>query len=116
MLSLPSTNWLRLLVWLIIGLIIYFGYSKKNSLRMKANRELQHENHEQNIEIQLSEYNTLHEHDTEHDTNLHTFNDFNTESFEHSHHELIVEPIDEHTDPEYMLTEISPNERQLLNQ
>ena len=25
------TNWLRLAVWLALGLIIYFGYSKKNS-------------------------------------------------------------------------------------
>ena len=25
------TNWLRLGVWLVIGLVIYFGYSKKNS-------------------------------------------------------------------------------------
>ncbi|AIN73159.1 amino acid permease [Flavobacterium psychrophilum] len=26
------TNWLRLAVWLAIGLIVYFGYSKKNSV------------------------------------------------------------------------------------
>ena len=25
------TNWLRLGVWLVLGLIIYFAYSKKNS-------------------------------------------------------------------------------------
>lgn len=25
------TNWLRLGVWLVLGLIIYFGYSKNNS-------------------------------------------------------------------------------------
>ncbi len=25
------TNWARLIVWLLIGLVIYFGYSKKNS-------------------------------------------------------------------------------------
>ncbi|MEO5647545.1 MAG: amino acid permease C-terminal domain-containing protein [Chitinophagaceae bacterium] len=25
------TNWLRLGIWLVIGLIIYFAYSKKNS-------------------------------------------------------------------------------------
>ena len=25
------TNWLRLLVWLLIGLVIYFGYSRKHS-------------------------------------------------------------------------------------
>ena len=25
------TNWLRLIVWLLIGFIVYFGYSKKHS-------------------------------------------------------------------------------------
>jgi APA family basic amino acid/polyamine antiporter len=25
------TNWLRLIVWLVIGLVIYFGYGRKNS-------------------------------------------------------------------------------------
>lgn len=31
MCSLPVENWIRLLVWLLIGLVIYFGYSMKNS-------------------------------------------------------------------------------------
>lgn len=31
MLSLPGSIWLRLLVWLVIGMIIYFIYSKKHS-------------------------------------------------------------------------------------
>ena len=31
MLGLPLENWLRLGVWLLIGLAIYFGYSRKNS-------------------------------------------------------------------------------------
>jgi APA family basic amino acid/polyamine antiporter len=31
MLSLPSENWLRLLVWLVIGLAIYFGYGRRHS-------------------------------------------------------------------------------------
>ena len=26
------TNWLRLFVWLFLGIIIYFGYSKKHSV------------------------------------------------------------------------------------
>lgn len=31
MLSLPADTWIRLVVWLVIGLVIYFGYSKKHS-------------------------------------------------------------------------------------
>ena len=30
------TNWLRLIVWLAIGLVIYFVYSKKNSKMNKT--------------------------------------------------------------------------------
>jgi APA family basic amino acid/polyamine antiporter len=32
MLGLPILNWRRLLVWLVIGLVIYFAYSRKHSL------------------------------------------------------------------------------------
>jgi APA family basic amino acid/polyamine antiporter len=32
MFSLPAENWVRLFVWLALGLAIYFGYSKKHSL------------------------------------------------------------------------------------
>ncbi len=32
MFSLPSENWLRLLVWLSLGLAIYFGYGRRHSL------------------------------------------------------------------------------------
>jgi APA family basic amino acid/polyamine antiporter len=32
MFSLPSENWLRLVVWLAIGLAIYFGYGRRHSL------------------------------------------------------------------------------------
>jgi APA family basic amino acid/polyamine antiporter len=28
------TNWLRLIVWMLIGLVIYFGYSRKRSKLM----------------------------------------------------------------------------------
>jgi len=31
MLSLPQGTWIRLIVWLVIGLVIYFFYGKKNS-------------------------------------------------------------------------------------
>ncbi len=31
MFSLPAANWLRLFVWLVIGLIIYFAYGRKHS-------------------------------------------------------------------------------------
>jgi APA family basic amino acid/polyamine antiporter len=39
MFSLPSENWLRLIVWLAIGLIIYFSYGRKHStLRRRADQ------------------------------------------------------------------------------
>jgi APA family basic amino acid/polyamine antiporter len=31
MLTLPGDTWIRLVVWLIIGFAIYFGYSRKHS-------------------------------------------------------------------------------------
>ena len=35
MFSLPEENWLRLLVWLLIGLVIYFFYGRKHSIMHK---------------------------------------------------------------------------------
>jgi APA family basic amino acid/polyamine antiporter len=32
MLSLPPHNWLRLLVWLVIGFLVYFGYGRRHSV------------------------------------------------------------------------------------
>jgi APA family basic amino acid/polyamine antiporter len=37
MTQLGYTNWLRFLIWLVIGLVIYFSYSYKNSTLGKAN-------------------------------------------------------------------------------
>jgi len=31
MVFLPGDTWLRLIIWLLIGVIIYFGYSAKKS-------------------------------------------------------------------------------------
>ena len=32
MFSLPAENWLRLIVWLLIGFVVYFGYGKHHSV------------------------------------------------------------------------------------
>jgi basic amino acid/polyamine antiporter, APA family len=41
MFSLPSENWLRLIVWLAIGLVIYFFYGRRHSKlgRLQARSE-----------------------------------------------------------------------------
>ena len=31
MAGLPGDTWIRLIVWLVIGLVIYFAYGKKHS-------------------------------------------------------------------------------------
>jgi APA family basic amino acid/polyamine antiporter len=38
MFSLPSENWLRLVIWLAIGLTIYFGYGRKHSTLARLRR------------------------------------------------------------------------------
>jgi APA family basic amino acid/polyamine antiporter len=35
MFSLPAANWLRLIVWLLLGLVIYFSYSRHHSFMKK---------------------------------------------------------------------------------
>lgn len=35
MFSLPWENWLRLVIWLLIGFVIYFGYGRKHSITAK---------------------------------------------------------------------------------
>ena len=42
MFSLPSENWLRLIVWLGIGMLIYFFYGRKHS-KLRCLRELRKE-------------------------------------------------------------------------
>ena len=37
MFSLPAENWLRLAVWLAVGLVIYFCYGHKHSVLARAN-------------------------------------------------------------------------------
>jgi APA family basic amino acid/polyamine antiporter len=38
MFSLPPENWLRLFVWLAIGLVTYFGYSRHHSVMARIGR------------------------------------------------------------------------------
>lgn len=39
MMSLPQITWIRFGIWLLIGLVIYFAYSRKNSLLAKRARQ-----------------------------------------------------------------------------
>ena len=39
MLSLPSENWYRLIIWLVIGFSIYFTYGKKHSVLRQTNKQ-----------------------------------------------------------------------------
>jgi APA family basic amino acid/polyamine antiporter len=36
MASLPWSTWMRLIVWLILGMGIYFGYGRKHSVLARA--------------------------------------------------------------------------------
>ena len=38
MFSLPSENWLRLFVWLLLGLIIYFLYGRHHSVMARRRK------------------------------------------------------------------------------
>jgi APA family basic amino acid/polyamine antiporter len=38
MLALPATTWERLVVWLALGMLVYFGYGRKNAERVRAGR------------------------------------------------------------------------------
>jgi basic amino acid/polyamine antiporter, APA family len=42
MFSLPTENWFRLIAWLLLGIVIYFGYGKQHSvLARMRDREIQ---------------------------------------------------------------------------
>jgi len=40
MFSLPAENWLRLVVWLVVGLVIYFSYGRKHSVMARMAKPL----------------------------------------------------------------------------
>jgi APA family basic amino acid/polyamine antiporter len=39
MFSLPAENWWRLIIWLLIGFIIYFGYGRHHSVMARLRAE-----------------------------------------------------------------------------
>src|ERR1041385_6011793 len=43
MFSLPYENWVRLIIWLVIGLLIYFGYGRRHSVMSHEAPHTQHE-------------------------------------------------------------------------
>ena len=38
MVALPGTTWERLVIWLAIGMVVYFGYGRRNAARTRAQR------------------------------------------------------------------------------
>jgi APA family basic amino acid/polyamine antiporter len=38
MVALPGTTWERLIIWLVIGMLVYFGYGRRNAERTRAER------------------------------------------------------------------------------
>jgi APA family basic amino acid/polyamine antiporter len=38
MFSLPEENWWRLIIWLLIGFVIYFSYGRRHSVLAKIRR------------------------------------------------------------------------------
>jgi APA family basic amino acid/polyamine antiporter len=39
MFSLPAENWLRLSVWLLLGMAVYFGYGRYHSVLARMNQQ-----------------------------------------------------------------------------
>ncbi|MDQ4080733.1 MAG: hypothetical protein M3125_08230, partial [Gemmatimonadota bacterium] len=36
MVGLPLSTWKRLVIWLVVGMVIYFGYSRARAARVRA--------------------------------------------------------------------------------
>jgi APA family basic amino acid/polyamine antiporter len=39
MAALPGSTWIRLIVWLVMGMAVYFGYGRRGAARVRAERE-----------------------------------------------------------------------------
>ncbi len=41
MVALPLTTWVRLVIWLAIGFVVYFSYGRRNAERVRSSRDVQ---------------------------------------------------------------------------
>ena len=53
MLSLPSSNWLRLMLWLGLGMVVYIFYGKKNAERVTLQRRNEQRDRDRDEEIEI---------------------------------------------------------------
>lgn len=58
MFSLPSENWMRLIIWLIIGLLVYLFYGRRHSVLRENNRQAEASLNKHSVEASIDEGST----------------------------------------------------------